>query len=50
MRRFIYIHGAPSDVPLGVPGSHGCIRMRGADVIALFDAAPLGTPVDIREG
>ena len=50
MRRFIYIHGAPSDVPLGVPGSHGCIRMRGADVIALFDAVPLGTPVDIRQG
>ncbi len=50
MRRFIYIHGAPSDVPLGVPGSHGCIRMRGADMIALFDAVPLGTPVDIRQG
>jgi lipoprotein-anchoring transpeptidase ErfK/SrfK len=49
MRRYIYIHGAPADVPLGVPGSHGCIRMRGADVIALFDAVPVGTPVDVHE-
>ena len=49
MRRFIYIHGAPSGVALGVPGSHGCIRMRDQDVIALFDAVPVGTPVDIHE-
>ena len=49
MRRYIYIHGAPAGVPLGVPGSHGCIRMRDHDVIALFDAVPVGTPVDIHE-
>ena len=49
MRRYIYIHGAPDDAPMGVPGSHGCIRMRNADVIALFDAVPVGTPVDIHE-
>jgi L,D-transpeptidase YbiS len=49
MRRYIYIHGAPADVPLGVPASHGCIRMRGSDVIALFDAVPAGTLVDIHE-
>jgi L,D-transpeptidase YbiS len=23
MRRYIYIHGAPDEVPMGVPGSHG---------------------------
>src|SRR5947209_4857551 len=28
MRRFIYIHGTPDDIPIGVPGSKGCIRMR----------------------
>lgn len=49
MRRFIYIHGAPDGVALGVTGSHGCIRMRDRDVIALFDAVPVGTLVDIHE-
>jgi lipoprotein-anchoring transpeptidase ErfK/SrfK len=47
--RYIYIHGAPDDVPMGVPGSAGCIRMRNADVIELFDRVPPGTPVLIRE-
>src|SRR5437870_4973278 len=27
MARHIYIHGAPDDVEMGVPGSKGCIRM-----------------------
>jgi len=49
MRRYIYIHGAPDDAPIGEPRSHGCIRMRNADVIALFDAVPVGTPVEIHE-
>lgn len=30
---------------LGTPLSHGCIRQRRADAIALWDFAPLGTPV-----
>jgi L,D-transpeptidase YbiS len=50
MRRYIYIHGTPDDQPVGTPGSHGCIRMRNADVIALFDLAPAGTEVLIAEG
>ena len=45
MRRFIYIHGCPDDIVLGTPGSHGCIRMRNAEVIELFDLVPVGTPV-----
>lgn len=49
MRRYIYIHGCPDEVPLGVPGSHGCIRMRNADLIELFDRVPAGTPVMIEE-
>ncbi len=48
MRRFIYIHGAPDEVPMGVPGSHGCVRMRNADVIALFDRVRAGTRVLIE--
>ncbi|HSH40848.1 MAG TPA: L,D-transpeptidase [Arenicellales bacterium] len=49
MRRFIYIHGAPDDDPMGVPGSHGCIKMRNVDVLELFELVAAGTPVTIRE-
>lgn len=47
MRRYIYIHGSPDSVPMGVPGSIGCIRMRNRDVLDLFDRVPPGTPVEI---
>lgn len=47
MRRYIYIHGAPDSAQLGVPASHGCIRMRNADLIELFDLVPAGTAVEI---
>ncbi len=49
MRRYIYIHGTPDSVPLGIPDSHGCIRMRNADLIELFDIVPAGTAVEIIE-
>ncbi|MEX2474111.1 L,D-transpeptidase family protein [Marinobacter sp.] len=48
-RRFIYIHGTPDTEPMGVAKSHGCIRMRNADVIALFDLVEAGTLVQIDE-
>lgn len=48
MRRFIYIHGCPDTLPVGVPGSHGCIRMRNDAVIELFERAPVGTTVTIH--
>lgn len=48
MRRFIYIHGTPDDRAIGMPGSHGCIRMRNSDVIKLFDEIPVGTRVLIQ--
>ncbi|MBM4196183.1 MAG: L,D-transpeptidase [Gammaproteobacteria bacterium] len=47
MRRYIYIHGTPDTEPMGVPMSHGCVRMRNADVLDLFDKVPVGTPVRI---
>ena len=47
MRRYIYIHGTPDSVQLGIPDSHGCIRMRNADLIELFDLVPAGTAVEI---
>lgn len=49
MRRFIYIHGCPDGLAMGVPASHGCIRMRNADIVELFDLVPVYTPVDISE-
>ena len=49
MQRYIYIHGTPDCEPMGVPHSHGCVRMRNQDVIALFDAVPAGTPVIIND-
>lgn len=49
MRRYIYIHGSPDSVQMGRPGSIGCIRMRNADIIELFDLVPSGTPVNISE-
>ena len=45
MRRYIYFHGTPDGVTLGVPGSRGCIRMANGDIIELFDRTPAGTPV-----
>ena len=49
MRRFIYIHGCPDEVALGVPGSHGCIRMGNREVAALFEQVSAGTAVRILE-
>lgn len=49
MRRYIYIHGTPDSTVLGVPGSHGCIRMRNCDIIELFDWVPAGTAVFLHE-
>jgi lipoprotein-anchoring transpeptidase ErfK/SrfK len=49
MRRYIYIHGCPDSVPMGKPASIGCVRMRNAELVELFDLVPVGTPVEICE-
>lgn len=49
MRRYIYIHGTPDSTALGKPGSKGCVRMRNADLLELFDLVSVGTPVHIAE-
>ena len=49
MRRYIYIHGCPDTDKMGVPSSHGCVKMRNADVIRLFDSVPVGLHVLIQE-
>ena len=49
MQRYIYIHGTPDSTDMGEVGSHGCVRMRNADVIELFDLVEAGTKVFISE-
>ena len=45
LRRFIYIHGCPDSAPLGVPLSHGCVRMHNAALLALFEQVAAGDRV-----
>lgn len=47
-QRYIYIHAAPDDVPMGLPGSRGCIRMRNQDMIELFEITEVDTEIVIR--
>jgi hypothetical protein len=42
------IHGTAAEYSIGTAASHGCIRMRVADVIDLYDRVPVGTAVLIR--
>src|SRR3954470_6110544 len=45
--RTIYIHGTPEERNIGRPASYGCIRMRSADVIKLYDLVGRGAEVTI---
>jgi hypothetical protein len=45
--RYIYLHGTPDDVAMGVPGSRGCVRMRNQDILRLFERVENGTKVKI---
>ena len=49
MQRYIYIHGTPDSTEMNKIGSHGCVRMRNSDVIALFNMVAVGTRVFIHE-
>ena len=48
-RRYIYIHGTPDCEPMSVPLSHGCVRMRNADLLQLFPRVPPHCQVRITE-
>ncbi|SES21357.1 L,D-transpeptidase catalytic domain [Vreelandella subterranea] len=48
-RRYIYLHGTPPDQPMGQPASHGCVRLRNADLLWLFEHAVPGTPVWLHD-
>jgi hypothetical protein len=45
--RTIYIHGTPEERNIGLPASYGCIRMRSADIINLYDIVGRGAQVTI---
>ena len=46
--RFIYIHGTNHEESIGEPASHGCIRMRKADLAELFELVDRDTAVVIK--
>lgn len=46
--RYIYIHGTNHEDKIGTPASIGCIRMKNADLVELFEQVTAGTPVEIR--
>ncbi len=48
LRRYIYIHGCSESCPMGVPLSHGCVRMHNVALMALFERVENGTQVLIR--
>jgi hypothetical protein len=43
--RYIYIHGTGDEPSVGRPASHGCIHVRGAELLPLYDRVPCGTLV-----
>ena len=45
--RYIYIHGTNHEADIGSAASHGCVRMRNADVAELYDLVKAGTEVVI---
>ena len=46
--REIWIHGTPFEKKIGTPASHGCIRMKNADIISLFNSIEVGIPINIE--
>lgn len=49
MRRYVYVHGAPDEAPMGVPGSRGCVRMRNQELTEYFDLIPVYSRFLIEE-
>ncbi len=48
LKRYIYIHGTPDSIKLGVPGSRGCIRVRNNEMIDLAQWVTTDTLVYIQ--
>jgi lipoprotein-anchoring transpeptidase ErfK/SrfK len=47
-RNFIGFHGTPNEKLVGQAVSHGCIRMRNKDILALYSQVKIGTPVVVE--
>ncbi|MEB3826512.1 L,D-transpeptidase [Phormidium sp. CCY1219] len=47
-RDFIGFHGTPNEELVGQAVSHGCIRMRNQDILALYSQVDIGTPVTVE--
>lgn len=45
---FIGFHGTPKEELVGQAVSHGCVRMRNQDIIALYDQVSIGTSVKVE--
>lgn len=45
--RYIYLHGTNHEDRIGEPCSHGCVRLRRADIVDLADRVEAGDPVVI---
>ncbi|HHC73481.1 MAG TPA: L,D-transpeptidase [Thiothrix sp.] len=46
--RYIYIHGTAEEGLIGQKASHGCIRMKNADVVKLYQQIPVDALVYIQ--
>jgi len=49
LERTIYLHGTNQTALLGRPVSHGCVRLDGQDLIALFELVREGDPLLVAE-
>jgi len=47
-RTHVGFHGTNQEDLIGQAVSHGCIRMRNQDVVAMYDQVALGTTVEVR--
>ncbi len=47
-KQTIGFHGTPGEHLLGQAVSHGCVRMRNADIRTMFDLVEIGTPVIVQ--
>ncbi len=41
------IHGTDKPPSIGLRGTHGCLRMYPEDIVGMYDAVPVGTPVTV---
>lgn len=47
LERFVYIHGTNDEEAVGRPAGHGCVRLRNADMIRLFEMVAVGDLLEI---